>query len=129
VGQAYTRHFDVKPGIAVRAVFIVLVLGLAACSGERLEQARQRQQADLDLEVRTLVHDGMPVFEAVPALQHAGFACVPDGAAQPRFDCTRQRALGWTLASCVQRVNFTDTLENGAAIARLAVAPLACVGP
>jgi hypothetical protein len=69
------------------------------------------------------------VFEVVPALQHAGFTCVPHGDVPPSFACSRQRQLGWTVASCVQQVSFVDTLVDHGAIAGLAISPLTCIGP
>ena len=57
----------------MRLIVLVAAILRAGCSSERLEAMRQRQQAEADREAHALVHDGMSVAEAVPALQCAGF--------------------------------------------------------
>ena len=113
----------------MRLVVLFIPILLWACSSERIEALRQRQEAEGVREVQALVHDGMSVAEAVPALQRAGFVCEPHGDVPPSFACGRQRQLGWTVASCVQQVTFVDTLVDHGAIAGLAISPLTCVGP
>jgi hypothetical protein len=109
----------------VRLVPLILLLFLAACSSERMLRLQERQWSEVDREARGLVHNGMPVAEAMPALTHAGYACSASSDAMPHVDCTRQRRLDWTIASCIERVSFVGA---GGTVADLAVPKPACIG-
>ena len=112
----------------MRLVALILCLLLAGCSSERMLRLQERQWSEVDHEARGLVHNGMPVAEAVPALTGADYACHATSEATPRFDCTRQRRLDWTIASCVQRVSFTAAGGEGGTVSDLQVAKPACIG-
>jgi hypothetical protein len=112
----------------VRPVLLILPLFLVACSSERVLALQERQWSEVDHEARGLVHNGMPVAEAVPALTGAGYACSASSEATPHVDCTRQRRLSWTIASCIERVTFTGTGGEGGTVADLAVPKPACIG-
>ncbi len=86
---------------------------------------QERQWAEADREARALVHDGMPVSGAVPALTGAGYTCQAGSDAARHHECFRERRLGWTLATCNQRVGFVDT---SGAVAELQVPRPACIG-
>jgi hypothetical protein len=84
-------------------------------------------QGEFEREVRGQIHEGMPVFEAVPNLQRAGFTCSPDGANPPAFDCTRTRQ-PFAPYACLERVTFVDTLQDHGAIAELKLGKITCAG-
>ena len=109
----------------MRLALLILPAFLVACSSERMLVLQERQWAEADHEARGLVHDGMPVSAALPALAGAGYDCTASRDAAPRHECSRQRHLGWTLASCNQRVRFVDT---AGAVAELQVPRPACTG-
>lgn len=111
-----------------RLALLLAAFLLASCSAARLQELQLRQQADVDHEVRSRVHDGMPSADAVTALTDMGYGCTAGGGAAPRFDCARQRRLSWTLATCMQRVTFVERPADGVGIAELDVSTRACIG-
>jgi|SRR5450432_1976726 hypothetical protein len=84
-------------------------------------------QGGFEREVRSLIQEGMPAFEAIPNLQRAGFQCSPNGANPPTFTCGRMRQ-PFAPYTCLEKVSFVDTLENHGAIAALKLEPIACAG-
>ena len=112
----------------MRLALLILPAFLVACSSEHMLVLQERQWAEADHEARGLVHDGMLVSDALPALKGVGYDCTASRDATPHHECSRQRRLGWTIASCIERVSFVDTAGESGTVADLQVAKPACIG-
>jgi hypothetical protein len=83
----------------------------------------------LQEEVTQVARDGMPLADAVKAMQSRGFSCMEGTSLQPRatgvFECSRSRAPLWPPYGCIHRVWFEAAPPTGA-ISKLQVFKPTC---
>ena len=105
--------------------FLPLLSVLAACATGDPASLPQ-----LESEVNGKVRNGMLKEEATAALSSRGFSCLAEGTSlnaneKGILECTRQR--GGFLYTCIHRVQFNFTSENGA-ISNLRIFSPTCAG-
>ena len=95
-----------------------LLAGLALCAC-----ATTPDQAAFERDLRATVHDGMPVGDALHALQVKGYQCASTWDEDRKLDCTRHQAHLTT--TCIERVGFVAPAKDNL-VSGLVVPPMAC---
>jgi hypothetical protein len=90
-------------------------LALCACSTP--------DQGAYEAHVRSFVSDGMPVGDALLALQVKGYQCASTWDADRTIACTRHQAHLTT--TCIERVGFVAPAKDNL-VTGLTIPPLAC---
>jgi hypothetical protein len=98
-----------------RLAALAAAVAVAACSTS--------PSKGLEESMRATVRDGMPVGDALHALQTQGFACASGLEVDRRIDCARNVAN--LTQTCVEHVSFT-ALSQQDAVSGFAVAEPAC---